>query len=203
MCGKGFAIGTAGNISARVGDFEQFLITPSAYPYDKLTPEDLILADFNGEILAGSLKPSIEFSMHLGIYKKRPEVRAVVHTHSKYATAVSAMAGVEEIPAIDIETFSYIGGAVPIVPFAPPGSLELAKAVVDYIGDRGGVILESHGAIGVGTTMDAAMIVSDNIERTCEMFLAIKACGGEVKSLPDDYIASITEISRKHRGIVG
>ena len=91
MVDKGYALGTAGNISARVEGEPLFVIPPSARPYLTMKPEDLAVGDMDGNVVSGPYKPSIEFSMHLGIYKERPEVNCIVHTHSKFATAVSAM----------------------------------------------------------------------------------------------------------------
>ncbi|CAK7028512.1 MAG: 5-deoxy-D-ribulose 1-phosphate aldolase [Desulfovibrio sp.] len=199
ICAKGYVLGTAGNISARAGD-ALFVITPTSRPYETLTADDLVVADMEGNIVEGRHKPSMEFTMHLGIYRRRPDTRAVVHTHSKYATAASAMRGVTHVPIIDIETAMYIGGDIRVAPFAPPGSADLAKNAVNALGDRAGVILEGHGAIAVGKTMNAAMVASDNVERACEIYLIVKAAG-EVKELPQGPLEDLCAWSRKDRGI--
>ena len=180
MVDKGYALGTAGNISARVEGEPLFVITPSARPY----------------------KPSIEFSMHLGIYKERPEVNCIVHTHSKFATAVSAMDGVEKVPVIDIEGVVYLGGEILVAPFAPPGSGELAAHVRNTIGTNAGLLMASHGAIGTGLTMEDAMISSDNVERACEMYLAILGAGRQVRKLPEDYMEMAKKKSLVRRNVV-
>lgn len=201
MCSRGYVLGTAGNISARVEGGDLFVITPTSLPYEDLREADLVVADMEGNIMEGGKKPSIEFAMHRGIMLRRPDARCIVHTHSKFATAASSIAGVNEIPVIDIETVICIGGNVPIAPFAPPGSDELAVNVADSMGDVAGILMEAHGAIGVGGTMEEAMTASDNIERTCEMFLAIKACG-EIKPLPEDFLRAFKERSLKKRGLM-
>lgn len=204
ICAKGYVLGTAGNISARVnetaGESDLFVITPTSLPYETLCEDDLVVADMTGNIVEGRHKPSMEFTMHLGIYRRRPDVRAIVHTHSKYATAASAMQGVSSVPIIDIETAMYIGGALAVAPFAPPGSRELAENAVNHLGDRAGVILEGHGAIATGKTMNAAMVASDNVERACEIYLIVKAAG-EVKELPRGPLEELCAWSRKDRGI--
>lgn len=200
MCQRGYVLGTAGNISARVEGEDLFVITPTSYPYDALTADDLVVADLQGNVIEGFRKPSIEFTMHRSILLQRPDVHSIVHTHSKFATAAGAIVGVDLIPAIDIETAIYIGGDIPVAPFAPPGSEDLARNVAQSIGSLGGIVMESHGAIGVGKTMAAAMIASDNVERTCEMFLAIGPIGA-VKPLPAAYKSSSQEISLKKRGV--
>lgn len=201
VCSKGYVLGTAGNLSARVEGSDLFVITPTSLPYETLCEDDLVVVDMTGKIVEGKNRPSMESTMHLSIYRHRPDVRAIVHTHSKYATAASAMQGVSSVPIIDIETAMYIGGNVMVAPFAPPGSLELAKNATDYLGDRAGVILEGHGAIAVGKTMNAAQVAADNVERACEIYLIVKAAG-DVKQLPEGPLADLCAWSRKDRGIV-
>ena len=201
MCSRGYVLGTAGNISARVEGGDLFVITPASLPYEDLRSADLVVADMQGNIVEGERKPSIEFSMHRGIMLKRPDVRCLVHPHSKFATAASSIVGVNAIPVIDIETVIYIGGDIPVAHFAPPGSEELAANVANAMGTVAGILMEAHGAVGVGRTMKEALIASDNIERTCEMFLAIKGCG-EIKPLPRDFLRAFKERSLKKRGIL-
>ena len=200
MCGRGYVLGTAGNISARVAGSNLFVVTPTSLSYDILQHEDLVVADMDGNIVEGNRKPSIEFTMHRSILAKRPDVRCVVHTHSKFATAASSMAGVSVVPVLDIETAMYIGGDIAVAAFAAPGSAALAVNVAEAITDRAGVIMEGHGAIGVGGTMQEAMTASDILERTCEMFLLIKAAG-EIKPLDAVTVRELCEKSRVKRGI--
>jgi len=199
---RGYVLGTSGNISARVpaaaGDL--LVITPTTLPYDEMTADDLVVADMAGNIVEGNRKPSMEISMHRSILLARPDVRCIVHTHSKCATAASAMQDVAEVPVIDIETAIYIGGSIPVAPFAPPGSEELARNAARALGDRAGILLESHGAIGVGRTMKEALTASDIIERNCEMFLLIKAAG-EIKPLPQGPLNDLCAFSREKRGL--
>lgn len=200
ICAKGYVLGTSGNISARVVGRDLFVITPTTLPYGEMTAEDLVVADMAGNVVDGNRKPSMEFSMHRSILLARPDVRCIVHTHSKCATAVSAMQDVDEVPVIDIETALYIGGDIPVAPFAPPGSEELAQNAARAIGDLAGVLMESHGAIGVGRTMKEALIASDIIERNCEMFLLIRAAG-EIKPLPRGSLRDLCALSREKRGL--
>lgn len=200
MCGRGYVLGTSGNISARVAGEDLFVITPTSMPYEDLRGEDLVVSDLRGTIVEGCREPSIEVTMHRGILLKRPDVCHIVHTHSTYATAAGSLLGVTAVPVIDIETVLYIGGDIPIAPFAPPGSEELARNVAEALGTAAGVLMEGHGAVGVGRTMQEAMTASDNVERACKMFLAIRACG-EIKPLPEDFLRSFTERSLKNRGL--
>lgn len=202
MVEKGYALGTAGNISARVEGENLFVITPTAMPYASLTEENLVVGDMEGNIVSGKYQPSIEFSMHLGIMLLRPEVNAVVHTHSKYATAISAIDGIGAVPTMDIEGIVYLGGELEVAPFAPPGSKELAEYVKHTIGTNAGLIMANHGAIGVGVTMEDAMIASDNVERACEMYLPILATGLKLRALPEDYVEMTKKRSLQRRNIL-
>ena len=200
ICSRGYVLGTAGNISARVAGKDLFVVTPTSFPYEKLTASDLVVVDMDGNTVEGGRKPSVECGMHRQILLARPDVRCIVHTHSKFATAVSAMAGIARVPVIDIETAMYIGGDIAVAPFALPGSDALARNAAAALGDRAGVLMEGHGAIGVGQTMSDAVVAGDNIERTCELFCIIKA-SGEIRPLPSEALRELCAWSRKNRGI--
>ncbi len=187
ISGNGYVLGTAGNISAIVEGEGLFVITPSSYPYNIMEEKDLVVADLDGNIISGDKKPSIEFTMHRNIYLKRNDVKAVVHSHSPYATAAASIEGYKTIPTIDIEAAFGLGGDLHIAEFAPPGSKELAENVKNSIDLKGGVLLANHGAIGVGKNMDDALLASDNIERNCKLFLSIAAIS-KVKKMPEDFM---------------
>jgi ribulose-5-phosphate 4-epimerase/fuculose-1-phosphate aldolase len=138
--------------------------------------------------------------MHCNVYREQPDVQVVVHTHSLSATAAGSIKGVTQIPAIEIETVFYLGGNIDIVPFAPPGSPELANAVRNTIGTKAGIILANHGAIGVGSDMDNALLSCDVVEKTAELFCRIKSIG-EVSLMTADFLESASKNSRINRGI--
>src|SRR5690606_19298504 len=127
MCRCGLVRSTAGNISVRDPETGYIAIKPSSVDYDKITPESVTIIDEWGTIVEGNLKPSTETPLHTAIYRNRPDVSAIVHTHSLYATAFSA-AG-REIPCV-LATEGEIG-TVPIAAWAPPGSEELGSNVVE------------------------------------------------------------------------
>lgn len=201
MVERGYLLGTVGNLSARVEGGDLVVITPTSLSYDGMREEDLVVVDMEGNVVSGRYQPSIECSMHLGVYRKRPELRALVHTHSKYATAVSLIEGLDALPSIDTEQSLYLGGDLNIVPFAFPGSPELALYVRDGIGTKAGLLMANHGALGVGVSMKDALVASDIIERNCEMFLLLKAAGAGFKPLGEDYLDFVDRKSRKKRCI--
>ncbi len=201
MVQRGYTLGTAGNISARVEGEDLFVITPSSRSYATLKQEDLCVVDMAGNLVQAVHKPSVETTMHRYLFLLRPEVNAVIHTHAKYATLVATLEGVESLPIIDIESVSYLGGETPIAPFHPAGSPELAEAVRDAIGSSAGLLMQNHGAIGVGTSMEKAMIVNDNIERTCEQYLWMLATGRTGKQMPQPYIDQVKALSLQSRQV--
>ena len=202
MVERGYLLGTVGNLSARADGTDLVVITPTSLPYDTMTEEDLVVVNLNGEIVSGKHQPSIECSMHLGVYRARPELRALVHTHSKYATTVSLIKELDIMPAIDTEQFLYLGGDINIVPFAFPGSKELAEYVKEGIGTNAGLLMANHGALGVGISMKDAVIASDIIERNSEMYLLLKAGGFDYKPMTEDYKVFVKEKSKKKRQVI-
>ena len=202
MVERGYLLGTVGNLSARADGTDLVVITPTSLPYDTMTEEDLVVVNLNGEIVSGKHQPSIECSMHLGVYRARPELRALVHTHSKYATTVSLIKELDIMPAIDTEQSLYLGGDINIVPFAFPGSKELAEYVKEGIGTNAGLLMANHGALGVGISMKDAVIASDIIERNSEMYLLLKAGGFDYKPMTKDYKVFVKEKSKKKRQVI-
>lgn len=202
MVERGYLLGTVGNLSARADGTDLVVITPTSLPYDTMTEEDLVVVNLNGEIVSGKHQPSIECSMHLGVYRARPELRALVHTHSKYATTVSLIKELDIMPAIDTEQSLYLGGDINIVPFVFPGSKELAEYVKEGIGTNAGLLMANHGALGVGISMKDAVIASDIIERNSEMYLLLKAGGFDYKPMTEDYKVFVKEKSKKKRQVI-
>lgn len=202
MVERGYLLGTVGNLSARADGTDLVVITPTSLPYDTMTEEDLVVVNLNGEIVSGKHQPSIECSMHLGVYRARPELRALVHTHSKYATTVSLIKELDIMPAIDTEQSLYLGGDINIVPFAFPGSKELAEYVKEGMESNAGLLMANHGALGVGISMKDAVIASDIIERNSEMYLLLKAGGFDYKPMTEDYKVFVKEKSKKKRQVI-
>jgi L-fuculose-phosphate aldolase len=171
-------VGTVGNVSARTPS--GFAITPSARPYDDVAPRDLVLLDADGAVLAGRLAPSREWRMHAGIYRARPDVRAVVHTHSLHATAWSFLEG-EELPVI--EEIGYYGlGRVAVSAAATAGEDALARNAVQALGGAGAVLLGRHGVTAVGATVDEALVRASVIERQAAVACLLRTSGAGHRS---------------------
>jgi len=159
--------GTIGNISARVPSTDTILIKPSGVCMGLLKPEELVLVDLQGNKIQGELSLSVETPMHTAIYRVRSDVYGVVHTHAPVATAFG-IAGIEILP-LQVEMFMFIPNGVPIVPFELPGSKELADSVQKKIVNFNAVILENHGIVTVGSTIEEACSLNKMVEECAEV----------------------------------
>jgi L-fuculose-phosphate aldolase len=185
MFKKDMTHGTSGNISVRVIGEKKILVTPSSIPYEEITPKDILLVGFDGEPLEGGRNPSVETPFHIGIYKKRDDVNAIVHSHSVNVLAVAAVG--KTVPVFLDEMFSNIGGELEICEYALPGSDELAVNAVEKIGEKNAILLANHGAICCGEDLADAFHVAETVEKICKVFI-LSSILGEVKSLPEDGI---------------
>ena len=164
MIKKGFIIGTAGNVSVRVrlpnGD-GAFLITPSTVKYEDMGIEDAVLIDSEGDIIAGHRNPSSEKRLHLAIYKARRDIKAIVHSHAAYSTALS-IARMPIGPIVD-EIIPFVGGCE-VAEFGMAGTDELANNAVEALGNNLAVFIANHGNVACGSTLDQAWTVCQQIE---------------------------------------
>jgi len=178
MSEKGLVVGTSGNISLRLpadGKRRLFAITPTSRHYDTLSIEDIPIIDFDGQPVTGKLPPSVETPLHIGIYKARENVKAIIHTHSVYASA-AAVAGLE-IPPILEDQMAYLGGAIKMARYTTSGTQQQLTAVIKALGDRSGVLMANHGAVGTGRTMRDAFTACEIIEKTARIYFLALAAG--------------------------
>lgn len=152
-----------GNISMRVPGTDRVLIKPSGFSFGELKPEDFIVIDLNGNVLEGNNKPSSETPMHTTILRNRSDVGSVVHTHSFYAD-VMGIAGVELLPIKFAGSIPALLKGVKIAPWRPSGSQELADIAEEYLRDCSAVLLQYHGAIGIGKDIESAFHLASKVE---------------------------------------
>ena len=171
----GLIHGTSGNISVRDEKDNVVAITPSGIAYDTMKVEDIAIVDIDGNWIDGKYKPSTETPMHTGILRNRPDMNAVVHTHSKFATIMS-MSG-KPLPKATLPSCAYY----PIkstTEFYPAGTDGLAQTAIDGIGKDGDVVLlKNHGLIAGGKTIDEAMTVAEYTEECAEISYLAKLVG--------------------------
>jgi L-fuculose-phosphate aldolase len=180
-CGRelyenGLVKGTSGNISAKIPDADSFLIKPSGARMKDLKPEELVLVDLQGNKIRGKWNVSLETPIHAAIYRARKDVQAVVHTHPPTATAFG-IARTEILP-LQVEVFMFLPNGVPVVPFEPPGSEAVAEAVQKRMAKYDAVILENHGIVTVGSTIEAACNLNEMVEEAAKIQLVAMTLAG-------------------------
>jgi len=186
MNAAGLNQGTSGNISARYKDV--LLITPSATPYEAMTPESIAAMPLDGEYGAwtGPLKPSTEWRFHFDITKARSDVGAIVHTHSTYATVLAIAR--KEIPACHYMMAAFGGTTIRCAGYARYGTKELSDFALHALEGRNGCLLANHGMIALGANLDKAMWLAVELETIAKQYYLSLALGNPV-ILSDDQIA--------------
>ncbi|MFV9672634.1 MAG: class II aldolase/adducin family protein [Acidimicrobiia bacterium] len=169
----GLVAGSSGNISARVAGTELVAITPTDVRYSAIEPDDVVVVERSGEVVVGRHMPTSELPLHLAVYDARPDMSAIAHTHSPYATAFAVIR--EPIPLISNEGLGVRALEVEVAPFAIPGSRELADAVVAVLmrtPQTRAVLLANHGLLTVGVDLETACNLAHSIEleaRVCQL----------------------------------
>ncbi|MEV8036340.1 class II aldolase/adducin family protein [Streptomyces sp. NPDC086182] len=188
----GLVVGTSGNVSVRVGD--TVLVTPTGVPYDRLTRDDIVGVGLDGRQVLGSLRPTSELPMHLAVYRLT-DARAVVHTHAAHATAVSVL--VPELPLIHYMA-ADLGGPVRVAPYATYGTPELAENMIRALSDRTACLLQNHGTIAFGASLDQAYDRTAQLEWMCRVWLLSSSVPGLAPALlsPDQ----LEEVAERLRG---
>jgi len=158
---RGLVAANDGNISARLSATE-ILITPTGISKGMMQAEELIVVDLEGKVLRGDLKPSSEQLMHLEVYQQRTEIEAVVHAHPPYATTF-AVAG-ESLTKQILTEVTVLVGEVPLAPFALPSTAEVAESIHSLILDHDLILLEFHGALTLGRSLDEAYYNMERLE---------------------------------------
>lgn len=169
MLHSGLTVETWGNISVRDPETGLVYLTPSAMPYDALTPDDIVEMHPDGSVKPGSRKPTVESGMHLGIYRVRADINAVIHTHPVQSTVFGVLH--RSIPPIIDEAAQVLGGEVQVTEYALPGTAELAANVVKTLGTDGtACLIANHGAVCVGKGIGAAFRACEVLEMTAQIY---------------------------------
>ncbi|MFU8856529.1 MAG: L-fuculose-phosphate aldolase [Deferrisomatales bacterium] len=194
LLSAGLTTGSGGNLSVFRRDASLVAITPSGVEYPDLRPGDVVLVDPEGQVREGALCPSSELALHLAFYGARPDVAAVVHTHSPWAATLACLGW--ELPAVHY-LVGFAGRKVPLAPYATFGTPELARNAVEALGDRNAVLLANHGLAAVGPTLAQAFSVAEEIEWVARVYLQAKAVG-EPAILPDEEMGRVVERFRTY-----
>jgi L-ribulose-5-phosphate 4-epimerase len=179
---------TGGNVSARDPGTGYVVIKPSGVRYEQLRPEHMVVVDPEGKIIEGKLKPSSDTASHLYIYRHRPDVGGIVHTHSRYATAFAAVN--KPIPVYLTAQADEFGGPIPCGGFALIGGEEIGKVVIASIGDSPAILLKNHGVFTIGKDAEAAVkaaVMAEDV--ACTVWIALQL--GQPDEIPADDVAKL------------
>ncbi len=150
----GLNFNTQGNISVRVPATGLIAITPAGLEYDQMTAGDIVVLDAGGRLVEGERQPSSETDVHLVVYRRRPDVNAIVHTEPVYSNVFGVLG--RPVEAVLINMVIYSRGPVPVMPFMPSNTTEFGEAMVKVLGDRNAVIWGNHGLMTTGADLTSA-----------------------------------------------
>ncbi|WP_058235279.1 L-ribulose-5-phosphate 4-epimerase [Devriesea agamarum] len=182
---SGLVAWTGGNLSARDESGDVIVIKPSGVRYSEMTPDDMVVVSMDGRVIEGHRGPSSDTQSHLGIYRGRDDVRSVVHTHSRYATAFAAVG--REIPCCLTAIADEFGGPVPCGGYAPIGGDAIGREVLAKIGRSPAILMKQHGVFTIGPSINKALqaaVMVEDVART----VAIAESLGDIEILPDEEI---------------
>ena len=181
---------TAGNVSTRVdGEPDAIAMTPASLAYDALEHDDICIVATGGERLAGRREPTSELPLHTLVYARRPEVGAIIHTHSPAAMTMAVLGW--RLPPILTGLVEAVGGDVRVAPYSRPSTAEMADYTADALVDRGACFMRHHGLLAVGADLAHAFLAASVTEGAAKVYLDARAQGVDVPELGPDDVAWI------------
>ena len=162
----GLVVMTSGNISGRDPESGLVVIKPSGYSYEEMTPDDMVVVDLDGRVVEGHLKPSTDTATHLYIYKHRPDVFGIGHTHSTYASSFAALGW--PIPAV-LTASAMLGGEIPCGGYATIGGEQIGAEILRTIGSKRAVLLQNHGVFTIGDSARQAAKMAVEVEEIAKI----------------------------------
>ena len=197
MVSSGLTVATGGNLSLADRGDGLICISPSGVDYFEMKPSQVVVVTEAGEKVEGRGKPSSELPLHLALYRARKDVKAVVHTHSLYATTVATLGW--EIPPFHY-LVGFSGKKVPLAPYATFGSEELACAVAETLKDHNAVLMASHGMLAVGESLAGAFAVAEIVEYLARVYCQVRSLG-KPALLSDQEMAKLIEKFKHYRSV--
>lgn len=171
---SGIAKGWAGNLSARYRG--NFMITRSGADLGNLEQSDIIfIRPQTSQLSLQAKRPSSELSLHLAVYKTKPDTQVVIHVHSPQAIALGLLG--MGLPALTPDFYRHVGALVPVLPFMPPTTQELALAAAQLLEESSAVLLQNHGVIIIGESFSQALLRLNLLEEQAGIYLAALAAG--------------------------
>jgi L-ribulose-5-phosphate 4-epimerase len=169
---------TGGNVSGRDKKSGYVAITPSGMDYEKLSPEDIVIVDSEGHTVEGQWKASVDLKDHLYIYRNKPSLYGIIHTHSPYACSFAMLQ--QEIPCCSTTLANEVGGDVPISKYTPVAEGGIGPAVIEVIGDKNACLLANHGVIAVGVSVRHALVAAVMLEDGAKVYHLAKCQGNPI-----------------------
>lgn len=191
---SGLTKGTGGNLSLRDETGERFAISPSGIPYEEMSWEDVVVLSLEGEVLEGSRKPSSETEMHRLLYLARKDIRAVIHSHTVFATTVACLN--EALPPVHYMV-AVAGLEVPCAPYATFGTRELAENAARTMGEGKAVLLANHGLLAAGGTLGEAFNITEEVEYVAEIYCRTRSMGTPV-ILPQEEMVRMLDLFQNY-----
>ena len=192
MLERSLVTGTGGNLSVRSG--RRVALSPSGVEYEAMKPEDVAVVDLEGRLLEGGMKPTSEMSLHLALYHARPDITAVVHTHSPYACVLACLG--REIPPFHY-LVALVGGKIPVAPYACFGTPELARYAVEAMGEGKAALLANHGMVSVAGSLSEAFRVAETVEFLAMVYSRVLSLG-EPRVLTDEEVDQVLEAFKSY-----
>jgi L-ribulose-5-phosphate 4-epimerase len=181
---------TSGNVSGRDPETDLVVIKPSGYSYEEMTPADMVVVDLEGEVVEGHLLPSVDTDTHLYVYRHRPDVFGIAHTHSPYATSFAALG--QPIPAC-LTTTAMMGGEIPLGGYVPIGGEAIGQEIVSKIGKSLAVIMQNHGVFTIGRSAKQATKMAVEVEEIA-FITHLALTRGEPIMLTDEQVAEVADL---------
>ena len=180
---KGYLMATGGNLSLRVAGTERMAITPSNYDYLRMQPEDICVLDLDLKQHEGLRQPSVESALHAAVYRARPDVNAVVHTHQVYASALALLN--VPVPALFDEQARFLGRSVEVIPYGPSGTRFLTRRVVKAVKSQNNAyLMKNHGVLCFGHHLERAAHNVEILEKCAHAYLMALCTGRRVSTIP-------------------
>ena len=201
MSAAGLSIGTTGNISVFDPSTGYLCISPSGLGYFDTVPEDVVVMDLEGNVVEGARKPSSEHGLHTAVYLSRPEARAVVHTHSPYATTLACMH--QTLKPVHYAMTDANAYEIPLVPYVTFGTPELAEAVrrtLEAHPETRAVLLANHGDVCLHESLAKAFDLAENIEYTARIQWQCECAGEPVYLTEEEFAEAITRFQSYGQG---
>jgi L-ribulose-5-phosphate 4-epimerase len=187
---------TSGNVSGRDPETGWVVIKPSGYSYEEMSAEDMVVVDMDGQVVDGKRTPSVDTATHLYVYRHRPDVLGIAHTHSPYATTFAALG--EPIPAC-LTTTAMLGGEIPLGGYVPIGGEAIGQEIVRRIGKSLAIIMQNHGVFTIGSSPKLATKMAVEVEEIAHItYMALLR--GKPVMLTADQVAEVDYLYRELYG---